>query len=53
MGLIYREVLDEMVYAYIVDRPGIYYAIVDLSKFSNNPSESHYASIRRVLGNLV
>jgi hypothetical protein len=47
-GFSYRTVLGELLYAYIVCRPDIGYAITTLSKFSSSPAPVHYARLKDV-----
>ena len=40
----YKEVLGNTIHAYVEDRPEISYAVTELSKFSEKPSEFHHKS---------
>ena len=42
LGFSYRILLGEMVYVYVTCRPGIWYTITIMSKFSTKPSKYHY-----------
>lgn len=47
-GFSYRNLLGELLYAYVTCRPDIGYACVTLSKFSNSPSDTHYHLLKGV-----
>ena len=48
-GFAYRTLLGELMYAYVVCRPDIGYAIITLSKFSTCPSDYHFAMLKKVV----
>ena len=37
MGLIYREIIEGIIYVHVADRPDISYAVPELSKFGESP----------------
>ena len=43
-----RSVLGALIYAYVVARPDIGYAVTTLARFSGRPAKSHYDALRRV-----
>lgn len=45
----YRAILGELVYAYVVARPDIGFAVGLLSRFSNAPHREHYNGLRHVM----
>ena len=47
-GFSYRSVLGALIYAYVVARPDIGYAVTTLARFSDHPSKVHYDALRRV-----
>ena len=47
-GFAYRSVLGALIYAYVVARPDIGYAITTLARFSDHPAKIHYDALRRV-----
>ncbi len=47
-GCTYRQLLGEILYAYVVARPDVGYAIVFLSRFATAPHEEHYQALKRV-----
>ena len=48
VGFGYRQVLGKLIYAYIVCRKNIGYAIVFLSRFSTAPPKEHYLALKGV-----
>jgi hypothetical protein len=48
MGFGYRTLLGEILYAYVLCRSDIGYAITTLAKFSTRPTSLHYNSLKRV-----
>ena len=48
MGFSYRNLLSELMYAYMTCRCDIGYAVTTLSKFSTSPSEFHYKLLKTV-----
>jgi len=48
VGFGYRQVLGELIYAYIVCRIDIGYAVVFLSRFSTAPAKEHYLALKGV-----
>jgi hypothetical protein len=48
VGFSYRQVLGELVYAYVVCRFDIAYAITLLSRFASAPAREHYAALKHV-----
>ena len=47
-GFQFRTLLGELMYAYVTCRPNIGYAIITLSKFSNQPSDFHFSMLKKV-----
>jgi hypothetical protein len=47
-GFSYRSVLGALIYAYVVARPDIGYAVTTLARFSDHPAKEHYDALRRV-----
>ena len=47
MGFSYRQVLGEIMYAYVSTRPDIGYAINTLAKFTQYPAPIHYRMLKR------
>ena len=47
-GFSYRSVLGALIYAYVVARPDIGYAVTTLARFSAHPAKVHYDALRRV-----
>jgi hypothetical protein len=47
-GFSYRSVLGALIYAYVVARPDIGYAVTTLARFSDHPAKCHYDALRRV-----
>ena len=47
-GFSYRQLLGELLFAYVVARVDIGYAIVFLSRFAARPHEDHYKALKRV-----
>jgi hypothetical protein len=47
-GFSYRSVLGALIYAYVVARPDIGYAVTTLARFSDHPAKVHYDALRRV-----
>ena len=47
-GFLYRSVLGAFIYAYVVARPDIGYAVTTLARFSDHPAKVHYDALRRV-----
>ena len=47
-GFAYRTLLGEMMYAYVMCRPDIGYAITTMSKFSTKPSARHYELLKGI-----
>jgi hypothetical protein len=48
MGYSYRSLLGEIMYAYVVARPDIGYAVTTLAKFSKAPARVHYQCLKRL-----
>jgi hypothetical protein len=48
IGYSYRQVLGEIVYAYVLCRPDIGYAVTFLSRFSTCPAREHYAALKNI-----
>ncbi|KAI2501677.1 hypothetical protein MHU86_12801 [Fragilaria crotonensis] len=48
-GFSYRSVLGALIYAYVVARPDIGYAVTTLARFSDHPAKVHYDALRRIL----
>jgi hypothetical protein len=48
IGFSYRQLLGELVYAYVVCRLDIAYAITLLSRFSSAPAREHYLALKAV-----
>ena len=47
-GFGYQKAIRELLYAYVLCRPDIGYAMAELSKFSQNPARCHYNAVKRV-----
>ena len=47
-GFSYRSVLGALLYAYVVARPDIGYAVTTLARFSDRPAKIHNDALRRV-----
>ena len=47
-GFSYRNLLGELVYAYVICRLDIGYAVCFLSRFSATPHEEHYSALKNV-----
>jgi len=47
-GFGYQQVLEELIYAYIVCHIDIGYAVVFLSRFSTAPAKEHYLALKGV-----
>ena len=47
-GFSYRSVLGALIYAHVVTRPDIGYAVMTLARFSEQPAKIHYDALRRV-----
>ena len=47
-GFSYRSLLGELLFAYVLCRPDIGYAITTLAKFSTAPNEHHYTALKRL-----
>ena len=47
-GFKYRNVLGELVYAYVICRLDIGYAVCFLARFSSNPHNDHYLALKHV-----
>jgi hypothetical protein len=48
MGFSYRQLLGELMYAYVVARPDIGFAVCLLARFSACPHEKHYEALAKV-----
>ena len=48
MGFSYRQVLGELMYAYVIVRCDIGYAVTFLARYSQNPSSAHYKALKGV-----
>jgi hypothetical protein len=48
VGFSYRSVLGALIYAYVVTRPDIGYAVTTLARFSDHPAKIHYDALRCV-----
>ena len=48
MGFSYRQLLGELMYAYVVARPDIGFAVCLLAQFSSTLHEKHYDALRRI-----
>ena len=48
MGFGYRSVLGEILFAYVLCRPDIGYAVTTLAKFSTAPNEHHYKALKHL-----
>jgi hypothetical protein len=48
MGFSYRELLGELLYAYVTARPDIGYAITTLAKFAKEPARIHFLHLKNV-----
>ena len=49
VGFSYRQLLGELIYAYVICRPDIGYAITLLSRFSGAPDRCHYDALKSVV----
>ncbi len=47
-GFLYGSVLGALIYAYVVARPDIGYAVTTLARFSDHPAKEQYDALRRV-----
>ena len=47
-GFGYQKAVGELLYAYVLFRPDIGYAMAELSKFIQNPAQCHYNAVKRV-----
>ena len=45
----YRDILGEIIFAYVPEIPYISYTVAEISKFSDNPEECHYVAIKKVV----
>ena len=48
MSFSYRSVLGELMYAYVVCRMDIGYAVTKLARYSTAPAEVHYSALKRL-----
>ena len=48
MNFSYRQLLGELMYAYVVCRVDIAYAVCYLAKFSQHPHQEHYTALKNV-----
>ena len=48
MGFSYRQLLGELMYAYVVARPDIGFAVCLLARFSSTPHQKHYDALRHI-----
>ena len=48
MGFGYRSVLGEILFAYVLCRADIGYAVTTLAKFSTAPNELHYKALKHL-----
>lgn len=49
----YREAVGSLMFLAIVSRPDIAYAVNSVSRFLNNPGESHWRAVKRIFAFLV
>ena len=49
VGFSYRQVLGELIYAYVVVRIDIGFAVALLSRFACAPAREHYLALKNVL----
>ena len=47
-GFSYRNILGELIYAYVICRLDIGYAVCFLARFSDSPHEEHYSALKGV-----
>ena len=47
-GFKHRQLLGELLYAYVTCRPDIGYAVITLSKFSTCPHDVHFTMLKKV-----
>jgi Reverse transcriptase (RNA-dependent DNA polymerase) len=47
-GFKYRQLLGELMYAYIICRLDIGYVLIKLAQFSNTPADVHYTCLKRI-----
>ena len=45
----YRDILGEIIFAYVAEILYISYTVAEISKFSDNPEECHYVAIKKVV----
>ena len=48
VGYSYRQVLGELMYAYVIARCDIGYAVTFLARFAQHPSKEHYVALKGV-----
>ena len=48
MGFSYRQLLGELMYAYVVARPDIGFAVCLLARFSSCPHQKHYEALEKI-----
>jgi hypothetical protein len=48
-GFSYRQILGELIYAYVVGRLDIGYAVTFLARFSQHPTAAHYTALKSVV----
>lgn len=48
MQFSYRALLGELLYAFVISRPDIGYALVTLAKFASQPERIHFQMLKRV-----
>ena len=49
MGINYRQVIGELIYAMVTCRPDISFPLIKLSQYSTNPAEEHYQAAKEIL----
>ena len=53
MGFSYRAAIGELIYAMVVCRPDISFAVTKLSQYSNRSSACHFAALKTVFRYLM
>lgn len=51
-GIPYRKIIGELLYLSVCTRPDISYAVGEAARFCNNPKESHWKLVKRILSYL-
>ena len=48
MQFAYQALLGELLYAFVISRPDIGYALVTMAKFASHPAKIHYQMLKRI-----